>query len=299
MTLDAKKNFALTTVVGYYSSTATQITVSDASVFGEPPFNWTWWNANLSDNPAKDEDVEMNRVIDITGNVVTLQNTAGARDGVEGTTPSAKNTVGGVYMVQAGVSAKDFDDIEDMGIDVGGAYGWITEHGAKGNGTDDDKGAFDAAVTAGRSHIVCPAGTYRIASDLTLGTGTFLVLLPGALLSPDSTKTMSVQNLIAGNHQVKAGSGTLTIGSRTLLRFPRWTGTAEDSLELKGDLKIPDKDIFLRGMRITTGTAAPSSGTWAQGDIVLNSAPTTASTLYWRCTTAGSPGTWEAVPFPT
>jgi len=42
-----------------------------------------------------------------------------------------------------------------------------------------------------------------------------------------------------------------------------------------------------------TGSAAPSSGTWAIGDVVFNSAPVTGGYIGWVCVTAGSPGTWE------
>lgn len=38
---------------------------------------------------------------------------------------------------------------------------------------------------------------------------------------------------------------------------------------------------------------APTSGTWAVGDIVWNTAPAAAGTLGWVCTTAGTPGTWR------
>jgi hypothetical protein len=46
-------------------------------------------------------------------------------------------------------------------------------------------------------------------------------------------------------------------------------------------------------------TAAPTTGTWMQGDYVTNSAPAevgSASSKYvilgWVCTVAGTPGTW-------
>lgn len=49
----------------------------------------------------------------------------------------------------------------------------------------------------------------------------------------------------------------------------------------------------------TASTAAPTSGTWAVGDEVKNSAPSelgTAGNKYvvrsWICVTAGTPGTW-------
>lgn len=43
------------------------------------------------------------------------------------------------------------------------------------------------------------------------------------------------------------------------------------------------------------GPAAPTRGNWKQGQMVFNSAPTGGSTLLWRCTVTGAPGTWEAV----
>ena len=47
------------------------------------------------------------------------------------------------------------------------------------------------------------------------------------------------------------------------------------------------------------GTAAPTTGTWARGDYIKNSAPSEAGgagSKYvihgWICTVAGAPGTW-------
>ena len=54
------------------------------------------------------------------------------------------------------------------------------------------------------------------------------------------------------------------------------------------------------------GTAAPTTGTWAVGDFVRNSAPAeagSASSMYvvvgWLCVTAGTPGTWVPCRFLT
>jgi hypothetical protein len=44
---------------------------------------------------------------------------------------------------------------------------------------------------------------------------------------------------------------------------------------------------------ITAKTAVPSSGTWAKDDLVLNQNGGAGSLFAWRCTSAGSPGTWE------
>lgn len=40
-------------------------------------------------------------------------------------------------------------------------------------------------------------------------------------------------------------------------------------------------------------TAAPTTGTWAVGDTVLNSAPTAGAAYGWECVSAGTPGTWK------
>lgn len=54
------------------------------------------------------------------------------------------------------------------------------------------------------------------------------------------------------------------------------------------------------------GTAAPTTGTWAQGDQVRNSNPTelgSAGSKYviegWLCTAGGTPGTWVQKRFLT
>lgn len=53
-------------------------------------------------------------------------------------------------------------------------------------------------------------------------------------------------------------------------------------------------------------TAAPTGGTWAQGDFILNKTPSelgTAGSKYvihgWQCVTGGTPGTWVQCRFLT
>lgn len=46
-------------------------------------------------------------------------------------------------------------------------------------------------------------------------------------------------------------------------------------------------------MRVITGSSAPASGTWVQGDRVMNTAPTSGGNIGWVCTTGGTPGTWK------
>ena len=50
---------------------------------------------------------------------------------------------------------------------------------------------------------------------------------------------------------------------------------------------------FVSSKKRIERTAVPSSGTWAQGDTVFNSAPTAGGFIGWVCVTAGTPGTWK------
>ena len=50
--------------------------------------------------------------------------------------------------------------------------------------------------------------------------------------------------------------------------------------------------MFGNGNVITWGTAAPTTGTWAKGDICVNTSKTVGQPKSWSCTVAGEPGTW-------
>lgn len=47
------------------------------------------------------------------------------------------------------------------------------------------------------------------------------------------------------------------------------------------------------GALVMQGSAAPTSGTYKQGDVVYNSAPASGGFVGWVCTTGGTPGTWK------
>lgn len=69
--------------------------------------------------------------------------------------------------------------------------------------------------------------------------------------------------------QGRAGAGVLEVGDGT------WTGSKR---------------------KVCFRTAAPTTGAWLKGDTVLNSNPASAdATMGWRCTVAGTPGTWTTL----
>lgn len=58
------------------------------------------------------------------------------------------------------------------------------------------------------------------------------------------------------------------------------------------------KNVILRvgsGQMIVFASAAPTTGTWAVGDICFDTVPVSGQQLGWVCTVAGTPGTWVAM----
>jgi len=53
--------------------------------------------------------------------------------------------------------------------------------------------------------------------------------------------------------------------------------------------------IRIAGHKTKYSTAAPTSGTWARGDVVWNSNASASDTPGWVCVTAGTPGVWKAM----
>lgn len=51
-----------------------------------------------------------------------------------------------------------------------------------------------------------------------------------------------------------------------------------------------------RGNTIKFGAAAPTTGTWKVGDIVINTTPVAGAAFAWSCSVAGTPGTWIEPP---
>ena len=74
--------------------------------------------------------------------------------------------------------------------------------------------------------------------------------------------------------QINGDSTTANVGARRL-NFPNGFG--------------------LNDKKILSGTAAPVSGTYVQGDMMFNSGATAGGPMAWMCTAAGSPGTWKAM----
>ena len=53
-------------------------------------------------------------------------------------------------------------------------------------------------------------------------------------------------------------------------------------------------NTYFKANNITIGTAVPTKGTYAKGDLIINSSPN-ATAIGWICTAAGTPGSWKAI----
>lgn len=71
------------------------------------------------------------------------------------------------------------------------------------------------------------------------------------------------------------------------------SGTAQGHWPAFYGIAIGSTSAVDEAVRIVSGTAAPASGAWSQGDICFNTSAAAGGTIGWVCTTAGSPGTWK------
>lgn len=92
-------------------------------------------------------------------------------------------------------------------------------------------------------------------------------------------------NFVTGNTL----TNSLVIGVRT-------SATTSNNTVTNNFENIPSnggtRNVF-RSKRESEGAAAPTTGTWAQGDIVWNTSVAASGTVGWVCTADGTPGTWK------
>jgi len=89
------------------------------------------------------------------------------------------------------------------------------------------------------------------------------------------------------------------LGARTPYRITTDLNTSQGGRSV---VIGPGNVIFAQGIwlgasiansrHVTNGTAAPTTGDWAEGDIVINRVPASGQPMWWGCSVAGSPGTW-------
>lgn len=98
---------------------------------------------------------------------------------------------------------------------------------------------------------------------------------------------------------VNASAANLTIRMKNITLWGMATPPEVSGLEYwGGQTSGKPRDISRGNSRLLLRAAAPTAGVWALQDTALNNASPAAGTTEWRCTTAGSPGTWTGLTIP-
>ncbi|MBR7091826.1 MAG: hypothetical protein IKI50_01415 [Clostridia bacterium] len=134
------------------------------------------------------------------------------------------------YRTLCTFAADTVPDAADAALgDLYAAFGSVNvrQLGAVGDGVTDDTSAFEQAIQQGGT-VAVPAGTYRIARNLSIDSHVHLCLAAGAVLCPDPQVVLSVYGLLqTGSRTVFAG-GTVRGTLRNLYGYPQWFGAAGD-----------------------------------------------------------------------
>ena len=151
------------------------------------------------------------------------------------------------------------------------------------------------AVGAGQMLYLSTDGYDFVLASSGLRSG----LARGIATAPSNSNTVAAQ--VSGI--IPASVTGLTPGASQLVRVNQTssnlervaTPTAGD--ELAGWAYTDGSVMLLVGamgqLPIFYGVAAPTTGTWATGQIVLNAAPSAGGFAGWICVAGGAPGTWK------
>ncbi len=113
--------------------------------------------------------------------------------------------------------------------------------------------------------------TYQIPADATTNLGDWKLM------------QASLQVITASDFAIEVFLNSTTVGDIVYLNgINTYVNGFKGMPELQADVVFQD-------------TAFPATGTWARGDRVWNSTPSSGGTPGWVCTTAGTSGTWKAM----
>jgi hypothetical protein len=102
----------------------------------------------------------------------------------------------------------------------------------------------------------------------------------------------SQANMLLTKSGVLTNSWAINVGSGTTQNDLRISTNGNGNLNLGNGANVAITGILITS---TTTGSPPTSGTWAKGSICYNATPSAGGTPGWVCTTAGTPGTWDAM----
>jgi hypothetical protein len=109
------------------------------------------------------------------------------------------------------------------------------ENGLKGDGTTDDYAKLNTlintTINGAKATILFDDGTYIIGTNITIPSNVCLYFINGAMLSPSSGKTITINGPIeAGIWQIFTGSGTIAGSMEADRIYPQWWGAVGDGV---------------------------------------------------------------------
>lgn len=178
--------------------------------------------------------------------------------------------------------------------------------------TDNQVNATNSAITTRSGSVVGASIISRNIVSCLGGYGFTLYASPGSeneiVCNDNIVESATIYALFFQNykHIVATGNISRTVsGGSTMFRLVNCNGNAIVAGNIKeagtanavyssptGAAKFSIYDNSWNPS-ISYDTAAPTTGTWAVGDIVYNTAPAPSGYTGWICTTAGTPGTWK------
>ncbi|HVW50819.1 MAG TPA: right-handed parallel beta-helix repeat-containing protein [Trinickia sp.] len=196
----------------------------------------------------------------------------------------------------------------DISFSICSVYAWTTNTFYATNNYATNGGNVYQVTSPGTS-AAGPSGTGSAIAD---GTVTWKYL--GATGSIDWGSVYLLDNHVVphaldiASHSLFIGAGGLKLfwkdnvfpilsagGVALLVDIANATSLGEDNNVFGGYVANPAAAGPLPGhtFRQFTGSAAPTTGSYEQGDIVWSVAPAAATAIGWVCTASGTPGTWK------
>lgn len=152
--------------------------------------------------------------------------------------------------------------------------------------------------------------SFTLSDNTTTGSPQMTLWTHADLSHPNSGNGQMIRwQIYASNPGVRGGTGRLHVrGATATAERDFYIGADADSqfTVVHPDSATGNTTRLAIPRRIVYGTAAPTSGTYAVGDLCVNQAPArlgSAGAYYavfgWTCTGAGAPGTWQALNIRT
>lgn len=209
-------------------------------------------------NANTDIVVENNLVVGTKGRGIQVTN--GTRITVRG---NCVRTAGSFGVFAGSISAADYDELTNLTIDDN-----IIENVVIGM----EVGSVDGLSIKGNYLRSFDSGDAGTTYGIRYGWVKYATIEANHLVNDDA----------ANNTIAEAGTNTYT------------TVVANTEITTSDADKNIRSLLNLNGSRLGFGSAAPTTGTWIQGDLIINTAVISFGNIGWICRTGGTPGTWQS-----